>query len=259
VHDLTERRRLERQILEVASNEQRRIGQDLHDGLCQDLVGVAFTLDAIARNLPQGIPAIDALVATATSVRTAAGQARDLSHGLNPVDVRGGGVAVALENLAKKVSQSFGVDCTFHSDPAIKLRDDTVATHRYRIAQEAVSNAIRHGHASHVHIELTRRQGALALTVADNGVGIFKNGEGEGNAKPGSRKSRRNSAPIVSTGIGLQTMQYRARVIGGTFEIARQKQGGTMAICTIGREVFEAKIEQSSSANQSSSKRLRRR
>jgi signal transduction histidine kinase len=169
------------------------------------------------------------LAEIAASVRDAAGQARDFAHGLNPVDVRAGGFVVAMDHLAKKVSQSFGIRCTFHSTGLIRVRDDTTATHLYRIAQEAVSNAIRHGKADHVRIELAEYKTGLAMSIVDNGSGISK-AIGE-TVKEGMATTKERRIP---TGIGLQTMHYRARVIGGTFEVMPRKGGGTVVVCRIG-------------------------
>jgi two-component system, LuxR family, sensor kinase FixL len=242
VHDLTERRRLEQQIMEAAANEQRRIGQDLHDGLCQDLIGIAFGLDALARNLPPGADAAPA-EKLAASVRQAAGQARRLAHGLNPVDLKAGGLSAALENLAAKVADSFGVRCGFVWDRLAHVKDDVTATHLYRIAQEAIGNAIRHGHATRVKISLSQRGGgggggggggrggSLVLSIIDNGRGIQR--AVADSVKQGLATGRTSHSPPA--GIGLQTMQYRARVMGGTFSVTPRKGGGTCVTCAIGR------------------------
>lgn len=232
VHDLTSRRGLERQILEAAANEQRRIGQDLHDSLCQDLVGIAFAIDHAQRALPRGASG-ESLAELSNAVRAAAGQARDLARGLNPVDLKSG-LWSALDSLAVKVSQSFGVHCAFRWDRVAKVRDETTATHLYRIAQEAVGNAVRHGKARRIEITLASRGGTLVLAVADNGVGVPRaliQGIKQGFAvtAPGAGAK---SAP----GIGLQTMHFRARVIGGTFDVTARKGGGTVVTCTIRHE-----------------------
>ncbi len=231
VHDLTERRRLERQILETAANEQRRIGQDLHDGLCQDLIGIAFGIDAVTRSLPSQAQR-DSMTKLAASVRDAAGQARRLAHGLNPVDLKAGGLSTALENLAKKVAESFGVRCTFHWDHVARVHQDATATHLYRIAQEAVANAIRHGTARKVEIGLIERGPLLILSVTDNGKGmpqVVADRIKQGLASTGPKRQ-----PAV--GIGLQTMHYRARVLGGALAVAPRKGGGTSITCTISRD-----------------------
>jgi PAS domain S-box-containing protein len=232
VHDLTERRRLERQVMEAAVEEQRRIGQDLHDGLCQDLVGIAFSIDAVARNFTSQADG-ESRVKLAASVREAAAQARQLAHGLNPVDLKAGGLSAALENLAAKVTDSFSVCCTFDWDQASHVWEDITATHLYRIAQEAVSNAIKHGEASNVQISLAKRGASLVLSVIDNGKGMPKaviDSVKRGVAFTGSNKK-------LQTGMGLQTMHYRARVIGGTFTVIPHKGRGTSISCTINREL----------------------
>jgi len=231
IHDLTGRRRLERQILEAAANEQRRIGQDLHDGLCQDLIGIAFGIEAVARNLPADSDK-ESMAKLAAMVREAAGQARRLAHGLNPVDLKAGGLSAALENLAVKVTESFSISCTFQWDRKVRVRGDAAATHLYRIAQEAVSNAIRHGKASDVQINLTENSGFIVLSVADNGKGMSE--AAADSVRQGPADSGRNKPPAA--GMGLQTMHYRARVIGGTFAVMPRKGGGSMVTCTIGRE-----------------------
>ena len=233
VHDLTERRQLERKIMEAAADEQRRIGQDLHDGLCQDLVGIAFGIDSVVRKTPNPAEA-ESIARLAASVREAAGQARRLAHGLNPVDLKAGGLSVALENLAIKVTESFELDCTFHWDHLAQVREDATATHLYRIAQEAVGNAIRHGKANTIQIRLLQRRGTLVLSITDNGKGIPN--EVAASVKQGLAPTGNNKS--VSGGMGLQTMHYRARVIGGAFSVASRKGGGAVVTCAIGREQY---------------------
>ena len=236
VHDLSERRNLERQIIEAATGEQRRIGQDLHDGLCQDLIGIAYSIDDIRSDLPiQASAAVGSLKQVAASVRTAATQARDLSHGLNPVDVRAGGLPTALENLTSRVSKSFGIRCKFIWDRIAQVPDDTTATHLYRITQEAISNAIKHGKAKTIQVSLTAPDGELVLSVSDNGKGI----------SPPVRDGIKHGLPLAGRmmphgagpGIGLQTMQYRARVINGTFSAGPRKGGGTIVSCIFRRDL----------------------
>jgi PAS domain S-box-containing protein len=227
VHDLTERQRLELQIMETAANEQRRIGQDLHDGLCQDLIGIAFGINAMAQKLPpESRPSLSALAA---SVRDAAGQARLLAHGLNPVDLKAGGLPVALENLAQKISHAFGVDCSFEWDHLATVRRDAACNHLYRIAQEAVTNAIRHGKASRIDIRLAKRNGALTLSISDHGKGMPQSLIDT--VRQGLAVSRPpNGSPV---GMGLRTMQYRACVVGGTLDVTQRKGGGTTLTCTL--------------------------
>lgn len=224
IHDLNARRQLERQIVEASANEQRRIGQDLHDGLCQDLIGIAFGADHIARMLTSKGVSGEAKLANqlAADVRAAAGQARRLSHGLNPVDIKSGGLAGALQALTEKISDSFRVVCELECPQAPRIIDDTTATHLYRIAQEAVSNSIRHGRADHIWIRLHTTSDTLSLSVRDNGIGL-------------SGRATASTAPHTDAhaGIGLQTMRYRAHIINGVFDLRPHPDGGTVVSCTI--------------------------
>ncbi len=235
IHDLTERRRLEKQILEASTEEQRRIGQDLHDGLCQELVGIAFAAELLANQLDRvGSNEAKAARQLGAEIRQAAGQARALSHGLNPVDLKAGGLPEALKQLAGKVSQSFGIRCTFRVGGMGEVSDDTVATHFYRIAQEAVGNAIKHGKANRVTIQLLQEGNLTRLVIEDNGTGL---------AKAVAEKITRGSFPMgagvhqSAGGIGLQTMRYRARIIGGTFDIQSKPRGGTVVVCSVRRDL----------------------
>ena len=216
VRDISDRRRLEREVLEVGSQEQRRIGQDLHDGLCQHLTGVAFALEVLgnklgARSAPEtpGIRKISELVDQAIS------QARELARGLQPVMLESVGLVAALEELARKAEGMFRISCLLVCDGPVLVHDNVTATHLYRITQEAISNAVKHGKAKTVVIDLSAGPGELTLTITDDGVGL-------GNA-PGDGK-----------GIGLQTMEYRARLIGGTFDVRAGETGtGTSVVCTV--------------------------
>ena len=218
LHDVTERRRLERQILDISSAEQRRIGQDLHDGLCQELVGVAFAAKLLADRLESKLPDEAAGARElAAMVDGAITQARALAHGLNPVELHGGDLATALAALASKVSSLFRVDCRCRCDEKVVLPDGSAATHLYRIAQEAVSNAVKHGNAGRIDIEVTSGEAGVTLSVSDDGRGI----------------------PAVlpeTAGIGLSTMRYRARIIGGCFSVQPGPRHGTVVTCAVPRQ-----------------------
>lgn len=226
VHDLTGRRRLEREILEAGAAEQRRIGRELHDGLCQQLTGVSFAAEILARKLKRlGGPAADELLPAVGTIGEEIDrmmtETRSLARGLNPVDIRAGGLPSALNDLAERSSATFGVRCRFHRSgaaPAAELRDDGTATHLFRIAQEAVANAVRHGKAAHIDISLTTAPtGALTLAIADDGVGLPA-----------------GLPPRDHPGIGLRTMEYRARVVGGTLHVGPAgPQGGTRVTCVL--------------------------
>jgi two-component system CheB/CheR fusion protein len=221
LHDVTERRRLERQILDISSAEQRRIGQDLHDGLCQELVGVAFATKLLAGRLEKKVPE------EAAGVRDLAGlvdgaitQARTLAHGLNPVELHGGDLAKALEALALKVSNLFQVVCQCSCEQKVVLADGSAATHLYRIAQEAISNAVKHGKARRIDVTLASSEAWVTLSVKDDGRGI-------------------PSVLPEAAGIGLNIMSYRARVIGGSFSVQPGPQKGTVVTCVLPRQAAQ--------------------
>ena len=227
VHDLSNRRQLERQLLEASTSEQRRIGQDLHDGLCQDLIGIAFGVDTAARQF-QGLGKVDAepLHRIAASIREAAGEARRLSHGLNPIDLKAGGLPVALEAMAKKIADSFGITCTFKGTDDVPPLDDATSTHLYRIAQEAIGNAIKHGRAAHVQVCFEQVQKRLTLTVSDDGIGMP-----EKFLNTLNRPHTDYMGASPSGGIGLQGMQYRSNLIGAILEVTRRHPRGTVIRC----------------------------
>jgi PAS domain S-box-containing protein len=219
IRDLTERRRLEREILAAGAQEQRRIGHDLHDGLCQQLAGCAFALEVLGQKLEaRRAPETPNIRKVSELVDQAITQARALAHGLQPVTLEAAGLTIALRDLAAKAESMFGVTCMFVSDAPVLVHDNTVATHLYRIAQEAISNAVKHGRPRTVVIDLAAGHGQLRLTIGDDGVGL-------GNAAPGGRGGGK--------GIGLQTMVYRARTIGGTLDVRPGERGGTIVICTV--------------------------
>ena len=215
VHDITERHRLERQIVEISSSEQRRIGQDLHDGLCQYLAGISFACATLEHKLEaRHVPEAAAIAEIAELVDQAITQARDVARGLQPVTDRADGLLLALRVLAQNVAHRFEMICRLICDPPVLVHDNAMATHLYRIAQEAISNAIKHGRARRVTITLALRGKELILSIKDDGVGI--------------------GHPIVRDGgMGLQTMSYRARVIRGRLRVGPASPRGTLIVCTV--------------------------
>jgi len=215
--DVTERRRLEREILEISEREQSRVGQDLHDGVCQNLAGVAFLAESFANSLAAGklTPAAASGEARnlAKYVRLAIDEAHNLATGLYPVKVEENGLMSALQELATDTAQRFQVSCAFKCAEPVALASNETATHLYRIAQEAVGNAIKHGGAHSVEVRLARKKGGVILTVEDNGRGLPKK--------------------AMRPGMGLKTMTYRARVIGGSLEISNKSTCGVSVSCFI--------------------------
>ena len=215
IRDITERKRLEKEILEISDREQRRIGQDLHDGLCQQLAGIELMSQALEQKIaPRS--RVDAARAgeIAGHVREAIRQTRLLARGLSPVTLESEGVASALQELASNTEKIFQVACDFTCDPPVPVGDQAVATHLFRIAQEAVSNAIRHGRATRIRIRLAGRRGRATLTVIDNGSGF-------------------PDIPPQQQGMGLRIMRSRAGMIGGTLTLGNHPDGGARVLCTV--------------------------
>jgi PAS domain S-box-containing protein len=213
--DITDRRRLECEILEISDREQARLGQDLHDSLCQKLVSAAFDNSALKRRLAnRELPETALAQQVAVVLDDAITEARTLARGLFPVQLEVDGLHVALQQLAAGVQARFQIDCQAHCDESIVVRDNAFATHLYRIAQEAVTNAIKHAQAKRILVRLNREGGLIELTVTDNGIGI-----------PSSMEK--------GEGMGMHTMKYRARNIGGTLNISGAASGGTIVSCRV--------------------------
>jgi two-component system, LuxR family, sensor kinase FixL len=216
VRDISERKRLEQEILEISDREKRRIGQDLHDSLGQLLTGIGFKSKSLENKLAgrEG-PEADGAKQIAALVTQAISQARGLARGLQPVDPKPGGLMSALGELAQSIQDLFRVSCVFRCVEAVEVNDPAAATHLYRIAQEACHNAVKHGQAGQIIIELARDRERVVLRVRDNGVGF---------SKPAA----------ASRGMGLQIMRYRAAMVGGSITIAPNEAGGCMITCQSG-------------------------
>ncbi len=213
--DITERKRLEKKVLEVSDQEQRRIGQDLHDGLCQHLTATMIASKILQEELShQSLPQAAQAGQIATFIERAIHQARGVARGLDPVKIATNGLMSALEELANTIRTMHRIDCLFQPDDPVLIDDDAAAIHLYRIAQEAVNNAVKHGRPSHIEIGLSTMDEKIVLTIKDDGIGLPK-------------------APDRASGMGWQTMHYRARMIGATLEVRRAPEGGTVVTCTL--------------------------
>ena len=214
LQDVSERKQLEREVLDIANRERHRLGTDLHDGLGQELTGVALMLRSVStrlgRHSPAAVPQIDGIVGL---VNHAIESTRAMARGLAPVTIDQGGLGSALEELTSRSRAAYGVQVRLRRTVPVDLRigEDT-AIHLYRITQEAINNSIRHGRAGRVQVTLRERAGRLELSVSDDGVGLA-----DGHAQ--------------CRGMGLKIMRYRARMIGGTIEIRRRRVGGTRVKC----------------------------
>jgi signal transduction histidine kinase len=220
VHDRTarleeevkERLKLERRILDARESEQARIGQDLHDGLCQQLVATAFSAGLLQRSLEEkSAPESVQAARIAKSIDESIGQARDIAKGLHPVPLEEEGLETALRDLARSTSKHTGIRCIAEVSGKPALIDKAAAIHFYRIAQEALNNAIKHASASKIVIRFTNHGEDFELTVEDDGHGMSS-------SSPGG-------------GMGLHIMDYRARAIGAELDISSRKGGGTRVRC----------------------------
>lgn len=216
VRDTSERRRLEAEILDVSEREQQRVGHELHDGLCQELAGIGFAVQALQQKAGARATIDPAELGSVTTLlQDAVRHARCLSHGLYPVDPQPNGLDVALTQLAGDASDLFKIRCIFESPGPVELRQSTVATHLYRIAQEAVREAMHHGKADRVIMTLARNRRMLTLTVSDNGVALSADG--------------RYRHDMV-----LRMMQHRARVIGAKLQVRDGLGGrGVRVVCEL--------------------------
>lgn len=217
---IQEQRRLEKEVLEISGLEQRRIGQDLHDGLSQQLTGIAL----MARGLEQKL--VGKSLSEAGRVRKivelvnqAILETRALARGLYPVELESNGLMAALEELALNTKRLFNVTSHFDCAQPILIHDNVMATHLYRIAQEAVNNAVKHSGTRQVWISLVPVNGEsekVCMQVRDEGRGIPEKFSGKG--------------------MGLRLMHYRAEMIQASLEIARANGRGTVVTCTFPRE-----------------------
>jgi len=173
LHDLTARRRLEMLVLEATALEQKRIGQDLHDGIGQQLAGLSFYCKSLSDRLKaKGLPEAADAERMSQLITQSHAQVRALSHGLNPVVDKPQGLMMALEELAEYVSSTFGTPCRFESKSVVLLDDVALSTHVFRIAQEAVTNALKHARAWNIVVRLDHVDGQNCLSVEDDGEGM---------------------------------------------------------------------------------------
>lgn len=212
--DFTREARLEKQILDIADREKYRFGQELHDGLCQNLSGIA----ALSSTLSKKLATISGSAAAAADeitqlINETIREARDVARGLGPIGLKEAGLEGALETLSVNTERRFGVACNLSTNGSFPRLSQDIEVHVFRIAQEAVSNALTHGQAGQIDIGLTARDQAGLMSVLDDGVGLP------------AEKNRLD-------GIGLHTMAYRARLIGGSLEVVRRSGRGTKVSCT---------------------------
>jgi PAS domain S-box-containing protein len=209
--EIARRKGLEGEILSVSDREQQRLGQELHDGLCQHLTAVAFMARSVATRL-RNHRVIDAadIEKIAELINNAATDTRNISRALHRVDVDAVGLVDALQDLVDR--EIWKIPCRLEVTPSLRLEDDAAAAHLYRIAREAVINANKHSQAREIVVKLEKSRRGLALRIIDDGVGC-----------PNEAKRKQ--------GLGFHIMNYRTQLIGGRLEIESRKGGGTWVSC----------------------------
>ncbi|PAP76100.1 sensor histidine kinase [Rubrivirga marina] len=218
-----------REVHETAENERERFGMDLHDGLGQELAGVGLLLKALVGRLEDEGSASGALAGRVLDlVEEALSSARDMARGLNPVDASPYGLGDALRTLCDRVAESQpDIEVRARVEP-IPFDDRREARHLYRIAQEALSNAVKHAEASQVLVTLHRTGGSVHLEVRDDGAGVPEELTEVGDAVP-----VQDRAELARRGMGLYGMRYRADLIGAALTVRRDDGGGTVVRCVV--------------------------
>lgn len=215
-HEIAERERLDRELAEVADRERRRVGQDLHDSICQHLTGTALTAQLLREKLAardaSEVPEADKVV---RYIEEGIDLSRSLARGLVSPELEPEGLMVALEELAENMTARFKVPCRFYADGGVvHVRDGAIVTQLYRIAQEAVTNAMKHAQAHNVKINLVENASCVVLSVTDDGVGLPR--------------------PLPQGGgLGLRLMAHGAALVGGDFQVSRNGDGGTTVTCKV--------------------------
>ena len=212
--EMVERRRLDQEIAQVANRERRRLGHDLHDKLGQHLTGTALAAQVLKEKLAaRCCPETNDAEKLVQCLEEGIDFTRNLARGFFSPELRAEGLVVALRDLAETINEQSDIHCVLHGDELIPIHDATVANQLYRIAQEAVTNSVKHAAASHIHIRLAMDGSELCLSIADDGVGFPDNPRSEG--------------------LGLHLMRHAAALSGGSFDIRRNGGHGTIATCRV--------------------------
>lgn len=215
VRDITERKRVEKQVLEMSTHEQRRIGHELYDGLGQELTGLSYLAKHLQQRLHEHqIPEAQSAADLVLGLQRAIGQVRSIAKGLVPAQIDARVLIPALHALGSSLQERYAVVCQVVCDPGVAVHTNHKAVHLYRIAQEASRNAVKHGRARQIRLSLSSQGPNLVLEICDDGLGL----------RTGGRR------PL---GLGMKIMQYRARLIGGTLEVRPLEAGGTQVLCLV--------------------------
>ena len=216
--EILQRQELEREILDTVTREQRRIGGELHDGLGQELTGLSYLAASLHRKLRVGESAeTESAAELAQSIPRILGQVQKIVKGLSPLEGGAEELVPALKALSASIEERTDISCRFKCRLRVPVRNDDVAVQFYRIAQEAVTNAVKHAEAQRIDVIVKTRQGRVLLEVHDDGIGM-------------------PTESLRTSGSGLHIMQHRARVIGGSLDIKQRPGGGTLVVCAIERK-----------------------
>ena len=231
--EIEDRKGLEKELLGVVERERQRIGQELHDGIGQQLAGVTFMAEVLRDKLRRRSSAKEITFAgrISTCVSQVAQQTRNLARGLAPIDLDRDGLAPALEELAANTEQLFDVSCTLECEGTVATNDASVTINLYRIAQEAITNAIKHGRAKNVRIKLAAKNGRSELSVENDGL-AFSGWQARDIRQPWGCRS----GQARDRGMGLRIMRYRAETINGSLNIRKGARGGTLVTCVFPNE-----------------------
>ncbi len=218
--EIVERKRMEAEILEITQAEQRRFGSQLHDGLCQELTAILLFAKALTQKMEKDKTLeLAELKKISDMLLEAVDQARDTARGLYPGELEGSSLMHSLKELA---SSTEGASCLFYCPEPILIDDNNKATHLYRIAQEGISNAVKHGKAKNIAINFTQNEESITLSIKDNGMGIMNDLK---NLK----------------GIGLKIMKYRAHMIKASFQIKPNLPHGVILECIFKKPEIQRK------------------
>ena len=213
--EIAAREQLEKDVAEVTERERRRIGHDLHDTLCQHLTAISLSLQVLSGKLADAsLTQVKDVDASVELVEEAIDLTRRLAKGLFPLELEGAGLAGALQELCRSTGDRYHLNCEFIDDSQTPALDSTTATNLYRIAQEAVTNAVKHGHISRVRVGLSCLNRDLVLSIDDDGIGL----------------------PVLTSmngGLGLRIMASRAGMVGATFSAKNKSEGGVIVICRL--------------------------
>jgi signal transduction histidine kinase len=213
--EIVERKRIEREILEITQEEQRRFGSQLHDGLCQELTAILVFAKGLTQKMEkENRLDIAELKKISDLLHGAVDQARDTARGLYPGELEGSSLMHTLEELTLSTQKLSGVSCRFFCPKPILINDNNIATHLFKVAQEGVSNAVSYGKPQSIKVALTEQYGMITLIVKDDGVGFIPD--------PEKRK-----------GIGLKIMRYRAHLMGASFQVEPNSPHGVILKCSL--------------------------